>query len=167
MYKNLIWHLLSGVFLLSLFACSVSEISETASMKTPAAPKPGDCIACHEDKEVIPADHPDTKDMKNSECGSCHQAGSNSLFEKIPQSHMHKLAGISCKGCHEDPASPKPVDSDTCKTCHNDMKALYSATSEVGLNPHFSPHEGKVPDCNRCHHQHKVSENFCTGCHQI
>ncbi len=165
MYKHFTWYLISGISLLFLFSCSVSETNKTTSPEASTSPKPGDCIACHEDKEVIPLNHPETKNMTGDLCGSCHGTESNSLNEKIPLSHMHQLAGITCKECHEDPASAEPVDSNVCKTCHNDMDALFSATSEVGLNPHFSPHEGEISDCNLCHHQHKTSENYCHQCH--
>lgn len=165
MHKHFLPHLVIGLFLLFLISCSVSEISETAATKAPSSPEPGDCAACHEVEEVLPEDHVDTRDMTGSECSACHEAGSNSLYNRIPLSHMHRLAGISCKECHGDPASATPADSEVCKKCHNDMNALYDATSEVGLNPHFSPHEGKISDCNMCHHQHKDSENYCTECH--
>ena len=165
MPRNFIRNLTGGIFLLFLISCGVSEISKTAATKAPSSPEPGDCNACHEGKEVLPEDHVDTRDMTGSECSACHEAGSDSLYNKIPLSHMHQLAGISCIECHDDPASARPAESAVCKKCHNDMNALYSATSEVGLNPHFSPHDGKIPDCNRCHHQHKNSENFCNQCH--
>ena len=166
MNKRSFRYLVIGLFLLFLISCSVSEISETATPKAPSSPEPGDCISCHEGKEVIPRDHVDTKGMMGNECGKCHEQGTSSLRKKIPLSHMHQLAGASCKVCHEDPATAKAADSKVCQTCHDDTKALYNATSEVGLNPHFSPHEGKISDCNRCHHQHKSSENYCTQCHK-
>lgn len=167
MHKNLIPQLISGIFLLFLISCSVSEISETTTPKAPSSPEPGDCISCHESKEVIPLRHVDTKGMMGDKCDMCHKAGSTSLRNKIPLSHTHQLKGLSCKECHEDPASAKAADSKVCQTCHDDTKELYNATSEVGLNPHFSPHEGKISDCNRCHHQHKSSENYCTQCHKF
>lgn len=167
MYKHYIKHIGAGLFLLFLISCSVSEISETAAPEAPSPPKPGDCVSCHESKDVIPENHVETKGMMGDKCAMCHKTGPTSLRKKIPLSHMHQLEGISCKECHEDPASAKAVDSSVCKSCHNDMNALYNATSEVGLNPHFSPHEGKISDCNKCHHQHKSSENFCTGCHKM
>ncbi len=166
MDKHFIRNLISGIFLLFIISCSVSEMSETAAPEAPSAPKPGDCASCHEGKKVIPEKHPDTKAMTGKQCSMCHKTGAMNLTNKIPLSHMHKLAGISCEECHEDPASAKPAGEAVCKKCHNDMKALYNATSEVELNPHFSPHEGKISDCNRCHHQHKNSENYCRQCHK-
>ena len=167
MYKHIILRFVSGVFLLFLISCSVSEISETASDKAPTSPKPGDCIACHEGKEVIPGGHVDIKKMMSDECGACHEPGPSSLRGKIPLSHTHYLDGITCKGCHEDPASAKAADMKVCQTCHSDPAALIEAASELEINPHFSPHEGKISDCNKCHHMHKSSENNCAHCHGL
>ena len=158
MFKYVI-QLLSGLFLLFLISCGGLEINETASPKVPASPKPGDCIACHGSKVVLPQGHVDTRDMMGNECGTCHEPGPTSLWTKIPLSHIHQMNGVSCKGCHEDPASAKAADSNVCLKCHNNMRSLVEAASDLELNPHFSPHEGKVPDCNRCHHWHKSSEN--------
>ena len=167
MYKHFIRHMAIGIFLFFLISCSVSEIHETAVPEVSVSPKPGDCIFCHEDKKVLPDDHVDTKGMEGSECGSCHEQGETSLWTKIPLSHIHQQKGVSCKECHEDPASPEPADETVCKKCHGDTKALIAAASELKLNPHFSPHDGKISDCNKCHHQHKSSENFCARCHGL
>ncbi len=166
MHKYIIKHLLIGLFLLPLISCGVSKIKEPATPVTaPVSPKPGDCAACHTDKKVLPEGHVDTKDMTGDECGACHE-GKTSLETKIPLSHIHRLNGVSCKGCHEDPASPKPVDSKVCQACH-DTKSLIDSSNRLEINPHFSPHDGKVPDCNKCHHQHKSSVNYCAQCHDL
>lgn len=157
--------ILTGLFLLFLLSCSVREIDKTASVEAPATPKPGDCAACHMDKEVLPQGHVNTSDMRGNNCVSCHKPGTGSLRTKIPLSHMHKLEGLSCKECHEDPSSAKAIDSKVCQGCHNDTGVLIEAAKELPINPHFSPHEGKISDCNKCHHQHKKSENACANCH--
>ncbi|MGD9160371.1 MAG: cytochrome c3 family protein [Desulfobacteraceae bacterium] len=167
MCKHFIKHLITGLFLFFLISCSVSEIKETAAPKAPSSPQPGDCIACHEGKQVLPQDHVDTKGMTGSECDSCHQPGPTSLWTKIPLSHIHQQKGVSCRECHEDPVSPEPADTKVCQNCHGDIQALIEAASELTINPHFSPHEGKIPDCSKCHHLHKSSENYCAGCHGI
>lgn len=167
MYKYFIRHLICGLFLFFLISCSVLESNETSPLKVPASPKPEDCIACHENKEVLPKDHVDTRDMMGNKCGTCHKPGPTSLWTKIPLSHIHQMNGVSCKGCHEDPVSAKAADSKVCLKCHDNMGLLIEAAGDLELNPHFSPHEGKVPDCNRCHHQHKSSENYCAKCHNL
>ena len=167
MNKHFIPHLLVGAFLLFVISCGVSEIKESAAVKTPAPPKPGDCASCHEGKKVLPDDHVDTKDMTGDDCSACHEPESNTLRTKIPLSHIHKLAGISCTGCHEDPASAVPADTAVCQKCHSDSRSLVEAASKLKINPHFSPHEGKTPDCKKCHHMHKSSENYCAQCHGL
>lgn len=167
MHKNLARYTATGLILFFLIACGVSEMRETAAPKAPASPEPGDCTACHEGKKVIPDSHVDTREMKGDDCMACHEEDSMSLRGKIPLSHMHQLNGISCTGCHEDPAAAKPAGTNVCQACHGDTRALYNAASELVINPHFSPHEGRIPDCNKCHHMHKSSENYCSGCHGL
>jgi Cytochrome c3 len=158
---------LTGLFLLFFLSCGVKELDKTASIKTPASPGPGECNTCHKDKEVLPQGHVDTAEMKGSNCDSCHSEGETSLRTKMPLSHKHKMEGMSCNDCHKEPAPYTAVSSNVCQGCHNDTKALFEAAKEVAVNPHFSPHDGKIPDCNKCHHQHKKSENYCSGCHGV
>jgi len=166
LYKYAIKYL-CGLFLLLLISCSALEINETTRLKVPASVKPGDCIACHESKGVLSQNHVDTRVMMGSECGTCHQPGPTTLRTKIPLSHIHQLKGLSCKVCHNDPASIKDVNSKVCVNCHDNMSLLIEATNDMVLNPHISPHEGMNIDCNRCHHQHKSSENYCNQCHNL
>ena len=166
MYKYIIRFLI-GIFLIFPISCSVLEIKEVPSLKAPATPKPGECTACHEGKEVLPQGHVETKDMMGKECDACHRPEEASLRTKIPLGHMHMLEGISCKGCHEDPASAEAIDPTVCKKCHDDLNLLMDRTNDLAVNPHFSPHEGKVPECVRCHHLHKGSENYCGQCHGL
>lgn len=162
---NFTGHILSGLLLLFFTSCSVSRIDETSSGKIPAPPGPGDCAVCHKDKEVLPHDHVDTGNMTGEECNSCHKPRNTSLRTKIPLGHIHQLGGVSCKACHEDPAFPEAVESKMCKKCHSDEEELIAAVNKLDINPHYSPHDGKIPDCNKCHHQHRSSENFCFKCH--
>lgn len=163
MYKCVIRFISIFLFFL-LISCSVSRINETASERSSASSAPGDCSSCHKDKKVLPEDHVDTMDMKGDDCSSCHDSSSD-MKTNIPLSHKHTLNGVSCKGCHEDISSPGEVNSKVCKSCHDDTAELLKATSDLVINPHFSPHEGEIPDCNECHHQHRSSENYCNGCH--
>lgn len=167
MNKHFIYHPVTGLFLIFLISCSVSETNKTAAPEVSSSPKPGDCISCHDSKGVIPKDHVDTKGMMGDECGSCHKQGVTSLWTKIPLGHIHQLKGVSCEGCHENLDDPKPADSTVCQKCHGDTRSLIEAASELKINPHFSPHEGKISDCNKCHHQHKSSENNCAHCHGL
>lgn len=167
MFKYFIRYIISTLFLLFFISCTFLEKNKTSPIKISAPSGPGDCVSCHRDKEVLPDDHIDTKDMTGNDCNSCHETEETGLRTKIPLGHTHNLEGISCKGCHDDPASPEAAGSKVCQKCHDDERALIDAAKELEINPHFSPHEGKVPDCNKCHHQHKSSENYCANCHGL
>lgn len=162
-YTNLY---LTGLCLLFFLSCGVKELDKAVSVKAPAQPKPGECKACHKDKDVLPQGHVDTVEMAGGDCDSCH-SGATSLWTKMPLSHKHKLNGLTCDKCHENTDPKKAVDASVCQTCHNDPQALLEASKELTINPHFSPHDGKIPDCNKCHHQHKKSVNYCAGCHGL
>jgi hypothetical protein len=157
---------LTGLCIMFFLSCGVKEVDKAVSVKVPAQPTPGDCKSCHNDKDVLPHGHVDTTEMKESDCASCH-SGATSLRTKMPLSHKHKLNGLTCDQCHENIEPKKVVESSVCQTCHNDSQALIGATKGLPINPHFSPHDGKTPDCNKCHHQHKKSVNYCAGCHGL
>jgi hypothetical protein len=59
----------------------------------------------------------------------------------------------------------KVVSSKDCLSCHESIEALAAATAKLKPNPHDSPHYGKELDCELCHHEHSLSENFCAQCH--
>jgi len=105
---------------------------------------------------------------KPSDCAACHaKGGATALSGKLPLSHTHQLAGVTCKSCHDNPRKAEPAKSTKCLTCHTG-DAIFAATAAVKpRNPHGSPHYGKESDCNLCHHQHEKSENFCTQCHKF
>jgi hypothetical protein len=158
---------LTGLCLLFFLSCGVKEVDKTVAVKAPAFPKPGECKACHKDKEVLPQGHVDTAEMTGGDCDSCHSDVQTSLRTKIPLSHKHKLNGFTCNDCHENTEPKKAVDASVCQKCHNDPQALIEASKKLTINPHYSPHDGKIPDCNKCHHQHKSSKNYCAQCHGV
>lgn len=78
---------------------------------------------------------------------------------------VHTQNGVKCADCHGKAKKPAPVEMDRCVTCH-DTKELAAKTANVQpQNPHENRHYGTELDCNKCHHQHKKSENFCLQCH--
>ena len=82
-------------------------------------------------------------------------------------SGVHIQKGVGCAGCHANPKAPEPVQAVTCMGCH-DVEAVAAKSASVKpTNPHTSPHYGKKADCNLCHHQHEVSENYCSTCHKF
>ncbi len=128
--------------------------------------KPSDCAACHGKVSPLPQDHPALANKTLSDCAGCH-AKASALTGKLPLSHTHQFAGVTCKSCHVNPRKAEPAKSATCLTCHAG-EVIFAATAEVKpTNPHGSPHYGKESDCNLCHHQHGKSENYCAQCHKF
>jgi hypothetical protein len=77
----------------------------------------------------------------------------------------HKTAGIGCSGCHTENPPREIAPTAACLGCHGDFAAVAARTGKLDPNPHGS-HLGQV-NCEKCHHGHKVSENFCATCHAI
>lgn len=86
-------------------------------------------------------------------------AGHGFLIDK------HVSAGVACNKCHVESLAKEP-EMATCLTCHGGTyDKLAAMTASQKPNPHDS-HQGPVP-CSSCHHVHKVSENFCSNCHNF
>jgi len=151
-----------------LFFLAILVSTGLSAPKKVSTAKPGDCAACHESKRVLPPDHPDTKQMGLSACSPCHQKmGESSLRTKMPVSHAHNLAGVTCEKCHGKAQKRQAVEMAKCITCHNPAKLVEKTAKIKPENPHTSPHYGDSLDCNLCHHQHEKSENYCNQCHQF
>ena len=130
--------------------------------------KPSDCVACHGKTTPLPQGHPALANKKLSDCAGCHvKGGASALTGKLPLSHAHQLAGVTCKSCHDNPRKAEAAKATKCLTCHTG-EAIFAATAQVKpTNPHGSPHYGKESDCNLSHHQHEKSENYCSQCHKF
>ncbi|MDI6797582.1 MAG: cytochrome c3 family protein, partial [Desulfatibacillaceae bacterium] len=124
----------------------------------------GDCAACH-DQEVLFEEHPPTAEMGLDQCLECHAGDEPRLENRLPLSHTHLLAGISCGDCHEDPDSPMFVEKETCMACHARQDILQATKETKPVNPHDS-HYGPDLGCDLCHLVHRPSENFCNQCHE-
>lgn len=128
--------------------------------------EPFDCVGCH-DSPVLPAEHPDVKQGNNADCTQCHQSGrENTIRGRIPLSHTHMAAGVSCSDCHGEQRPFKSVGTEQCRECHGDPEKLVALTRDLPVNPHTSPHYGNEMDCDLCHHLHSRSENTCNQCHE-
>jgi hypothetical protein len=81
---------------------------------------------------------------------------------------LHRDAGISCAGCHEEQRPKVAPSSAKCVSCHGDQQSLAKKTEQAFPNPHASPHAppGDVQVCTECHHVHRVSEVSCSTCHR-
>jgi hypothetical protein len=77
----------------------------------------------------------------------------------------HKThAELTCDDCHLN-KPPKQLTTEQCFSCHGSFEEVAETTKDSDPDPHNSPHYGSTLDCDLCHHEHSVSENFCTQCH--
>ena len=160
--------ILLAVLAVELVSGVASAFAQGAKPKLLATAKPSDCAACHGKTTPLPKAHPAVSGKKLADCRTCHEkTGPLALTGKLPLSHVHKLANVTCKSCHANVRKPEPTKSDKCLTCHTG-DAIFTATANVKpRNPHGSPHYGKESDCNLCHHQHEKAENYCSTCHEF
>ena len=162
-------YLIGGAFVM----CVMLPLS-AAPTRDPAA-KGNDCAACHQAGLPLLAKHPSTQTNKWSDCMDCHEKGTDdTIAGKIPGSHAHQLAGVTCADCHGSSGKagstvkPVAVEMDMCLTCHKSGEKMAALTAKVKpQNPHVSAHYNSDLDCNVCHHQHAKSENFCVECHSF
>jgi hypothetical protein len=77
----------------------------------------------------------------------------------------HKNGGLSCDACHKESPPANKVATEACQGCHGDSSKLAEQTKQKKPNPHDS-HEGPIA-CEKCHHNHKPSENYCASCHNF
>ena len=94
--------------------------------------------------------------------GICYSAGSQPGKDVLLQDR-HKTEGVSCVDCHQENPPAKQIPMARCVECHGDYKKMAHLTQKIEPNPH-EHHEGTL-DCNRCHHVHKKSVDFCLECH--
>lgn len=127
----------------------------------------GNCQGCHGSQaQILPAGHVETKGQNMDFCRQCHQGSKSGLKGKLPLSHSHFLSGIHCAECHEKIASPEPLRTKQCFSCHISAAEVAKRTAGQNPNPHNSIHYGPDLDCDLCHHVHRQSENFCNQCHE-
>ncbi|SEM15355.1 Cytochrome b subunit of formate dehydrogenase [Syntrophus gentianae] len=171
-------HSLSGIFKTFLCLTILSCIgvllffpfsgAAANSPKRLANVQPGDCQACHEGgKKVLPENHMNTKGMKLKSCVTCHAKDKISIKSKMPTSHAHTLAGITCEKCHGQKTPFTKIEYEVCVACHStEGLAKVPAKGPTLPNPHNS-HYGTEVDCSLCHFQHKKSEFMCSQCHSF
>lgn len=149
------------------FLSAVLSLS-AAPTRDPAA-KGNDCASCHKAELPLPAKHRSTLKMKLSDCLDCHEKGTeDTIITKLPGSHLHQLAGVTCADCHGGTSKPVAVEMDKCLTCHGSGEKVAALTAKVKpQNPHVSAHYNSDLDCNVCHRQHTKSEDFCAECHSF
>jgi len=168
--RSKVLFLSAGLLLLSIVIIR-SCLSVTFAEKTLGAKRlvgiPGwNCAACHEAEIVLPAKHPNVKELEYSACHSCHEKQNISLTAKLPLSHIHQLNEVKCSDCHHLGQAPKPLKTEECLVCHGTMEEVAQSTESLTPNPHDSPHYGKEVDCNACHQAHARFQYFCAKCHE-
>lgn len=76
----------------------------------------------------------------------------------------HDAFGMACISCHSESPPARTVPTADCKSCHGSDDDIADLTDDKGAdNPHAS-HNGPLP-CEKCHHVHQPSTNFCGECH--
>jgi DnaJ-class molecular chaperone len=139
-----------------------------AAPKRLATAKAANCAACHGKESVLPDKHEKTAGMSLNSCKECHVKGdSSSLAGKLPLSHVHQLAGVTCVKCHGKTKKPQAIEPAVCESCHDPVKLSEKTAKVKPQNPHTSPHYGTALNCTYCHHQHEKAENFCNQCHKF
>ena len=121
-------------------------------------------------------------------CALCHlmQANVNSYLTGTNMDHVHEMAGVQCKDCHNYPISaevssgikyitgnyPKTstgnlpqmkFDDAMCTKCHISEAHVAQLTDFLARNPHAS-HFGDLP-CSTCHISHGQQIDYCSTCH--
>lgn len=84
---------------------------------------------------------------------------------KPPLSKHIKYAELTCTDCHLT-TTPKRLTTEQCLSCHGSFEEVAEATKNLDPDPHNSPHYGPELDCDLCHQEHSVSDNFCAQCHE-
>lgn len=127
-------------------------------------------------------------DTNPSFCATCHIMEKNvtSYLSGLNLDHVHDLAAVECKECHEYPVAaemssgikfvagnyeigadgelPKRKYGDEmCLQCHISYEFVAERTADLDKNPHKS-HLGELP-CSTCHISHGEQVDYCAQCH--
>jgi cytochrome c nitrite reductase small subunit len=127
-------------------------------------------------------------DTNPSFCGTCHimQKNVNSYLTGTNLDHVHDLANVECKECHEYPIpaeiasgikfvtgnyevgadgqlAKRKYGNEMCLQCHISYDFVAERTAGLDKNPHKS-HLGELP-CSTCHISHGEQIDYCSQCH--
>lgn len=127
-------------------------------------------------------------DTNPSFCGTCHIMDKNvtSYLTGPNLDHLHDLANVECKECHEYPVDAeiasgikfvtgnyevgddgelmkRKYDDSMCLQCHISYDNVAAKTADLDKNPHKS-HLGELP-CSTCHVSHGEQIDYCAQCH--
>lgn len=121
-------------------------------------------------------------------CGVCHimQDNVQSYLSSSDMDHVHALAEVECKECHDYPIPEeisagikyvlgnydvdtegkllqREFDDEMCLECHISYEYLANQTDFLVKNPHLS-HWGTL-SCSNCHISHGEQIDLCGECH--
>jgi hypothetical protein len=119
------------------FTADVHVLAERVDAHTALLPGEGQCLSCHEMREVLP-DFDATRDPHGGSCGSCHNphadittdaaiascatAGCHGDWREEPfHSGVHRRVAEQCLTCHV--AHQAKVDASDCQACHVSARA--------------------------------------------
>lgn len=127
-------------------------------------------------------------DTNPSFCATCHimEKNVNSYLTGPNLDHVHDLAGVQCKECHEYPVDAeiasgikfvtgnyevgddgellkRKYGDEMCLQCHISYDNVAKRTADLDKNPHKS-HLGELP-CSTCHISHGEQVDYCAQCH--
>lgn len=90
---------------------------------------------------------------------------SGAAQEKKFLADRHQTKNVNCAGCHKESPPKAAVPGEVCMNCHGSYAKIAMKTDKVTPNPHAS-HVGQIA-CEKCHHGHKPSVDFCAECHEF
>lgn len=122
-------------------------------------------------------------------CATCHVIMDKNVQSYLTGSnldHVHELANVQCKDCHNYPVSAeiasgikfitgnyevdssgqllkRTYDDSMCLKCHISYDYVAQRTANLDKNPHDS-HLGQLP-CSTCHVSHGEQIDYCATCH--
>jgi len=122
-------------------------------------------------------------------CGTCHimQDNVQSYLSSSDMDHVHALAEVQCKECHDYPI-PKEISAgvkfifgnydvdvdgkllqrkfndEMCLECHISYEYLANQTDYLEKNPHLSHWD--TLKCRDCHISHGQQIDLCSECHE-
>ncbi|MBL6988615.1 MAG: hypothetical protein ISR65_02510 [Bacteriovoracaceae bacterium] len=129
------------------------------------------CKSCH---AIHESEH-NLKIKTNSQlCLDCHGTKQAPISHPFKEDHVHCLSCHALHGAkksHKFARHSKPEVSDTCVTCHYQLKV------HLGKNKHLSKKDGKVAhpwpggegvcmDCHNPHKRKKTVKKLCLSCHK-
>lgn len=131
---------------------------------------PPPCSQCHVAKfdDVFATSHQEI--MKDSQCATCHHAGST-IDNFSHADHEDDYTGGDCQSCHHDESVESEPQS--CGNCHtdgdDDIPSLRDANHATCAMCHDDVYQEGVEGCSFCHTRKTnapaAEQQACSNCH--